>query len=572
MTGPARRDDPPVAWTVGGTLALRDESADDGLTIEGVAVPWGQPTRLGGAREYPNARETFERGAFAGAIAERAGQPWPHIDEHGGTVVGTITFEETDRGLEYRGRLLTSQAAMDYAERVRAGIAAVSLEFYIGTVRRVGNLVTHTRVDGIAALAGVYSPAYAGAFASVRSDDGGSQTMHCEHCNAELTPGVGHTCPAGAAVVTQAASAERAGMPGVVAGVVAGISPEHVHALVEDAVRSIAERGSFGLRTVTEDPFADLRGFSSLGHLVAAASQADASPELRAFGARSLALRAIADQLTTDSNAGVTTPGVMQDVHNIVSRGRPAITAFGGPRPLDDGAGMSVEWPYFAGTLTDLIGVQSTQKTEITSAKVEILKGTEAILTFAGGSDIAYQLIRRSSPAYLDVYSRILLTAWGVVTDAAFVTELESGSATVDFTEALSTVDATELKGLLIGASVTVETATGLPAEFVLASTTAFTAAAKLLTPAPVSNSVGTSNARTLEVNVSGLPIIHVPSMTPGKFIASNSTAAAWYEAGPFLATAEDVFKLGKDVAYWSMGAPARFTPAGILEIYDVTP
>ena len=54
--------------------------------------------------------------------------------------------------------------------------------------------------------------------------------------------------------------------------------------------------------------------------------------------------------------------------------------------------------------------------------------------------------------------------------------------------------------------------------------------------------------------------------------IASNELAAAWHEDGPFLATAEDVEKLGRNVAYWSLGAGARYVPAGIVEIYDVTP
>src|SRR6185369_4604390 len=94
-----------------------------------------------------------------------------------------------------------------------------------------------------------------------------------------------------------------------------------------------------------------------------------------------------------------------------------------------------------------------------------------------------FQLLRRASKPYLDAYFRILLAAWGIVTDAAFVTELETGTVTSDFTEALSTVDATEFKNLVIDASIAVQTATGQPAEFVLASTTAFTQFAKLFTP-----------------------------------------------------------------------------------------
>ncbi len=221
------------------------------------------------------------------------------------------------------------------------------------------------------------------------------------------------------------------------------------------------------------------------------------------------------------------------------------------------------------------MGVQATQKTAITTAKVEIKKGTEAIRTFAGGSDIAFQLLRRSSPSYLEVYGRILLTAWAVVTDINFVTELESGSVTADMAEALASQDATEIKNEIIDASIVVETATGQPAEFVLASTTAFTAAAKLLTPVTTlggNTGLGTTDIRNLTVNVGNLPIIHVPSITAGKFIISNREAAGWFEDGPFQVQATDVNLLGQDVAYWSMGVPARFIPGGIVELYDVSP
>lgn len=559
---------------LGGTFAVRDAEAGDGRTIEGIAVPYGETIR-GGTREYGLAIESFAPGAFRDAIADvERGQRIPIIDRHEGDVVGYADrLWDSPEGLRYAGRLLDVAAARDFGARVLERVMRVSIEFLPGEIRRAAHAVTHTRVRALGAIAGSYAPAYAGATASIR-DIGGSPVMHCEHCGAEIlnnTP-----CQCAGAVAARDAVARRDALAAARVGVV-DITPESVAALAssaaEEYMRAWSERNMGGLQT-PEDPFADLRGYRTLGHLVQAAIAVDAPVELRAWGARALAARALADQLTTDSNAGVLTPGVLTEVHGIVSRGRPAITAFGGPRPLL-GTGMSVDWPYFDGTLSSLIGAQATEKTEITTAKVQIKKGTEPIQTFAGGSDISYQLLRRSTPSYLEVYTRILLTAYGVVTDAAFVTELESGSVTGDFAEALSTLDSTELKNLLIDAAIAVQTATGVPAEFVLASTTAFTAAAKLLTPVtsqPAQAGIGVVDLANLRVNIGNLPIIHVPSITAGKFIASNREAAAWFEDGPFQATDEDVAKLGRNVAIWGMGAPARFIPAGIIEIYDVTP
>ena len=141
-----------------------------------------------------------------------------------------------------------------------------------------------------------------------------------------------------------------------------------------------------------------------------------------------LAERALDDIVTTGGvNAALLTGNLtVRNVAGIVSRGRPAITAFGGPRADPATSGLSVTWPYFDGTLTDFVGAQSAQKAEITSAAVDIKLGTEALVTYAGGADIAYQLIRQGDPGILDIYGSILLTACGVVTDAAFVTELET--------------------------------------------------------------------------------------------------------------------------------------------------
>ncbi len=53
--------------------------------------------------------------------------------------------------------------------------------------------------------------------------------------------------------------------------------------------------------------------------------------------------------------------------------------------------------------------------------------------------------------------------------------------------------------------------------------------------------------------------------MDAGTAIVSNRLTAAWHEDGPFQASEEDVAKLGRNVAYWGMGAPAVYLPAGVV-------
>lgn len=535
-------------------LAIRDNlPAGDGRTIEGIAVPFARPVR-GSTREYGGLRESFERGAFRDIVAAvDAGERVAITDAHSGDVVGYADhLRETPAHLAYRGRLFESQAARDFAERVAGRVMRVSIEFLPGEVRRTASDVIHTRVAALGAIAGSYLPAYAGTTVSVRDLEGARMTDESTTAVADPPP----------AIVPLPNAPELA--PGIQAGRVE-LTHEAIAALAaraaEDYLRRQAEHGA----AIVVDRYANWRRFGSLGELMAAAIVDGAERDLAGYAAR-----ALADQLTTDNNAGVTTPGVLGDVAGIVSRGRPAINAFGGPGPLP-AVGMSAQWPYFDGTLSSLVGAQATQKTEVTTAKVQIKLGTEPIQTFAGGSDIAFQLIRQSSPAYLDIYGRIMLLAYAVVTDAAFCAELETGTVNID-TGAIGSLTAAQLVGFIIQASVDIETATGVPAEFVLAGDSAFLKAAQLMTPVtsqPAQASSGVVDIRSLAVNVGNLPIIHAPGVTSAKFIASNREAARWLESGPFQIQATDVARLGLNVAYWGMGAPARFIPAGIIEIFD---
>lgn len=525
-----------------GDVAIRSDADGDGRTIYGYAYRWGETTE--GAEEYPGLREGFERGAFAAAIAARGDRPWVFLDRHQGRVVGAVRFSEDDTGLAYEGRLLDTEAARDYAASVPAGADGVSLEFLLRGAKSVrkGKTIMHRAIQGIAALAGVYAPAFTGATVAIRSTaEGDDMDEHDDDATPET--------PVPASAIT--------------------LSAEAIRRLATDAateaMRSYAERGA-----LTYAPADPLAGFRSLGELVVAAGARDADPELRAYAARALADTVF----TAGANAGLASGNlVTSEIQGIVNAGRPAITAFGGPRSLGDIAGLSLQWPYFDGTLADFVAAQSAEKAEIESASVDIKLATEALVTYAGGSDISYQVIRRGSPSVLDAYARIWLAAWAAVTDAAFVTELETGSVTIDMAEALASHDLTELIGNLVDASVAIQAATGRGLEFVLASTTAFAQYAKLIAAASVTVALPPQiNLAGLTVGISNVPIIHVPGVTAGKLIASNSMAAAWYEDGPFQASEEDVAKLGRNVAYWSMGAGARFVPAGIIEIYDVTP
>lgn len=517
MTDYARR-------ALGGTATAGDApEPGQGRRVEGLAVPWD--AEASHTPEFGDLAETFDRHAFDAVIA--TGRRVPLLDRHDGDVVGMAEVYAAEDGLRYRGNLLADDPAADaYARRVAAGADGVSIEFRPGRVRRGTRSVVHLAVDRLAAIAGAYAPALLGAAVALRRD-----TTMTEPRDPEPDP----TPDPDPTPTPTPPGLTRSDVDGIVARQVA------------DLRRLFAEgRG-------VEAPGLVFRSLADAWRMVD--SHRD-DPDHHAYYQR-----ALADIITSDA-PGVMTPGVQGQVRGIIDPGRPGITAFG-REALADG-GMSVDWPYFSGTLSGLVGKQTAEKTEITSAKVPILKGTAPLSTYAGGADISYQLLRRSSPAYLEAWSRIMLAAYAVVTDAVFVDAVEAAATgTQALTWATATADA--VRAAIFAASVQVQDATGRPAAFVLAAADTFGAIGGALVPVNPTNANGTANAATLSPELSGLPVRYDPNVDAGTAIVSNGLTAAWHEDGPFQASEEDVARLGRNVAYWGMAATAVYLPAGVV-------
>lgn len=309
-------------------------------------------------------------------------------------------------------------------------------------------------------------------------------------------------------------------------------------------------------------PVHPLSAFGSFADFVLAVREGTADVDREFF--------ALVDQITTN-NPGVIPPNWLTTIVGIIDRGRPTVQAFGGARSAGD-SGMSIDWPYYDGGYAGLVGVQATEKTEVTTRRVDIKRATADLATYAGASDISYQLLRRSSPSYREAYARILAIAYGVTTDAVFaaaVTAAAAGSGTWDGSTLAS------LTAALFAASATVDNATGAPADVVLAAPDVFATIGVLdglKPPAYGTNNVqGTSQASTLRVNVSGLEVVNDRSLAAGTLLVASSEAAQWREDGPFPIEADDVPKLGRDVGIWGMGASTVQIPEAIVAV-TVTP
>lgn len=559
-------------------LVERAEGEGDGRTLVIRLVKWGEVAE----HTHEGIRETFERGAFAGTDPTRV---TIEAQGHGNEIVGRgVSLEEREDGAYLTARVASTSGGNDLLTLIREGLlGAASVVFRpIQSVAAPGGLVRRTLVE-LARVAVLDRGAYpSAAVVAVRSEQEAVMAdAIAEPVTAEpVTDPTPEPAQEPAPTPTPEPLVERAASQEAIVTAPTAPAPEPVDlsplmSRVEAVEQRMAVLAAAPVAATAEVPeLYKLRSFGEYleragAEKVIVAGGQPAEDGLRYAMARFIQ-RTVADQITSQ-NAGVNPPAFLFDVKRIVDLGRPAINALGGPQPLPP-AGMSLEWPYVSSSNT-IIGVQATQKTEVTSARVDIGKDTAAIGTYAGVSDISVQLLKRSAPDYRAAYDRIMLAYWARVTDAAFAAALLSaGTAATYGWDADTTGE--NLKAAVFAASVQVETATGLPADAVLCATDVFQQLARLsqiVPPTPAgnpSNASGTAHAGTLEVSVAGLRFVHARGLTTGNVIVTNRQAAQWYEDGPFSMTADDATLLGTDVAWFSFGATAAFVPAGIVKLF----
>jgi len=162
----------------------------------------------------------------------------------------------------------------------------------------------------------------------------------------------------------------------------------------------------------------------------------------------------------------------------------------------------------------------------------------------------------------------VLANAYARETEAAFEVAIAAGATGAVVIGAAATAD--QVRAAYFAASAAVEAATGEPATVALASPTEWARLGGLpgLFPSTygTQNIAGTASAATLQINVSGLPVFRAPYLTGQVTIITNALAASFHEDGPFPISAEDVAKLGRDIAIWGMGATEITYPAGIVK------
>jgi hypothetical protein len=522
---------------LGGELEVRSESE---RVVSVRLLRWSDTA------ETPQGRERFVRGVFRGidpasVSLEAIG---PHGADPGVRLAGRgIALEERDDGPYAEFRVSRTTAGDELLELVRDRVyrrASVVFEPLPGGSRMTRDGVTERTRANLVRVGIVERGAFVGAeVLGVRSATmPGNETPNPEPDptpDPDPTPTPPDPTPS---VALLARSAD-------------------LDALRDDMIDRMARLEARGATSSVGGPLARFATFGAY----ADASYVD--PSLAP-----LLARVLADQITSDS-PGVSPPSWVQNIAGILAFPRPAISAVGGPRSLGD-TGMELDWPYLdpALSLDTIVAKQAAEKNQVQSVKVKILKGASTIDTYAGGSDVSYQLIRRSSPSYREAYLRILAIGYARITEAVFELAAVAGATSSLVLTATSTAD--QVRAFLFAASSLVNDATGAPATVDLVSPTEFNRLGGLAGLYPpmygTNNTPGVAAASTLAINVSGLPIVRAPFLTGNTHLVLNGEAAAWHEDGPFPISAEDVSKLGQNIAIWGMGTTAIYLPKGMVK------
>ena len=499
--------------TTDSTLLLHTR-ADDGGDIIGTG--YGMAVPYGVEIEYDGMRESFAPGAFDTAAVVGKPLAYRHNEPIG---VITAASNEPD-GLYIDFDVVNTSLGRDAATLMRTGSSrGLSVGFApLESKRTQGkNAIVYTKA-ALAEVSLTHQPAYSTAgVGSIRED----------HMSVET--------------VEDAAPA-----------VVADIQAREAIDELRREVASVAH---------VAEPVHPLAQFRSYGEYSKAVLEGFAS-------------RALVDQVT-DNNLGVMPPIWLQQVRGIIDLGRPVITGVGGPQSAG-ATGLDINWPYWDGTLTDIVEAQANEKDEVNSVRIDIEKGAASLGTYAAGSDISYQLLQRSQPSYLDAHNRIMAASYSTVTDRKFTNDLwQLGSGTETYDLSGDTTGA-GFRATVFEASMKCEDATGMAATIVYASTALMTAIGgwESFYPAPygVQNVSGVATASTLQVNVSGLRVVRakwLDGAATRHAIVTNGEAARWIEDGPRLANAENVGQLGRDIAIYGYGVTAAYLPAGIVRIVE---
>ena len=279
--------------------------------------------------------------------------------------------------------------------------------------------------------------------------------------------------------------------------------------------------------------------------------------------------RALAD-VTTAQTPGLVPPQVTGDVLGVWLGNRPSVDAMTKP-PLPP-VGMKIQRPHIS-QHTD-VGPH-TEKGPVTSRAFTLDLAELDLQSYAGGVDVAWELVQRSSPNALDLIFSDLVTIYAQRTDtAAYSTVVSTVTASVTwdgtaatFAKAISDAAvacATNGEERLFPDTVWM----GLETYGLVASLTD-SSGRPLFPDLGPTNALGTATAQGTISTVRGLTPVVDPLIARNAFLVGPRDQAEFYETpgAPVQLSVVDVGVAGYNVGVIGMWAAAAVDPAAFVKI-----
>jgi phage head maturation protease len=275
-------------------------------------------------------------------------------------------------------------------------------------------------------------------------------------------------------------------------------------------------------------------------------------------------VRELAEVVTTN-NLGVVPDAMSSEILGRIDEGRPFMNSTRQvPTPA---SGMNLLYPKI--TQRPLVAEQAAEKDEVASRATAITSVDFPFASYAGAGDLSIQLIKRSSPDFLNLWLELLGQAYAVSTEDAAVDALLAESAVV---EGSGTFDPeTDTFGAAFNNSITATGRTMKPNRIWL-STTALIQFMDARTPSggggeplypALSGISGLTAGGGSDLGFTLQPV-WVPALDNEivDVIIGPSGAFVWAEDGTYSLQADVPAKAGRDVGIVGMVAFAPIYPA----------
>lgn len=246
-----------------------------------------------------------------------------------------------------------------------------------------------------------------------------------------------------------------------------------------------------------------------------------------------------------------------------------------GPRPLVNGAttkvalpasGMTFRRPRISQHAT--VGVQAAEKTEVSSHKFAVDYIEVDLETYAGAVNVSIQAMERTDPAATNLIFQDLAAQYGIATEAAAATELNTAvTQTVDLAADASKEDI--LAAIFEASGLVYAGTSGQMPDVIVASVDQWSRLGSLSYPINQQNGVVAGSPRTLSLSVGDMPAIVSSQLPAGTLAVGRSQYLEIYEnaGAPVQLRALEVGILGYELGVYGLYAAKVTNPAAWVKL-----